>query len=929
MIRHNKSAKMWLRVGALVMALLLLCSGTVLAADLDDVPYYSYTYWEGPSRNVAVPMRAMYEATAQIDTDSMNLYQVRLNGDFGFGEEEKITLSLQHATLSPDQKELYILDSGNSRIFVVSTDTLALQRVIRSVPLIGGEYGIAAQRKLTLEANTEYQLTWYTQRNGEVSSPNTDSVFSLSLWNGDQLIPTTDVWGSYNSYPYEAPVDGVYYFNHNYENSVDNGWVTHSVTFYTGDATEVDMQFSALSAEIASYCVDAMSLKKLENGEAVGDELMGNRHFDKGLDGWTANLGATIAGFEKYPQLMDENNLPTGNTEQSCMLLANALFYTKAEGVYVGNVEDENGNETLEIIIADTASQRILVLDQDGLLERIIEKPDVSKHPEIPKELEFKPKRVVKDSKGYMYVVSNSCYYGMLVYDDQYNFKGFHGAYKASTTVLENLKGWITGLFMTNEKSEASRKQYATDILDVAIDGEGMLYTLSDPKSNLGQIKRLGLSGTQTLNFKSGFATQTGDNINFVEQPKQYYAKGESFVISANLNSLAVDPRGFIYAADSNRGRMYVYDEECRMLSGFSLSKDGAGDQVGTFHTPCAIAVSDDKLFVVDSGNGNVTVFELTEYGKLYKDADHLTINGQYQDAMPLWEQVLKMDANNQRAYEGLAKAHLALGNYDKAMYYAEKGNDQQTYSLAFTEVQKEWLSKNFWWLFILCLLVVGGIAALLVVSKKRKIFHIKNDNLRTALSVPFHPFQAFQAMKVHKFISVGLAFAFIVIFYLARVSQDLYGGFMYVIVDKANYNALITLIGSVGLLLLWVITNWGICMLNDGKGSLKEVFAMSAYSMTPMILYSVIFTVGSHIIPATNTNTFGLISTIMTIYMVLLLLIGMTVIHEYSFFKAMGMAIVTVLCMALAAFVLCSVVLLSQQFIVFIVGIVNEIRLR
>ena len=44
---------------------------------------------------------------------------------------------------------------------------------------------------------------------------------------------------------------------------------------------------------------------------------------------------------------------------------------------------------------------------------------------------------------------------------------------------------------------------------------------------------------------------------------------------------------------------------------------------------------------------------------------------------------------------------------------------------------------------------------------------------------------------------------------------------------------------------------------------------------------------------------------------------------------KAMGMAVVTVLCMALAAFVLCSVVLLSQQFIVFIVGIFNELRLR
>ena len=103
----------------------------------------------------------------------------------------------------------------------------------------------------------------------------------------------------------------------------------------------------------------------------------------------------------------------------------------------------------------------------------------------------------------------------------------------------------------------------------------------------------------------------------------------------------------------------------------------------------------------------------------------------------------------------------------------------------------------------------------------------------------------------------------------------------------------------------------------------------MSAYSMMPMIVYSLIFIVGSHFIPATATDTFGIISTVLLLYTFLLLLIGMTSIPEYTFFKALGMAILTVLGMALVVFVLCAVVLLSQQFIVFIVGIVNELRLR
>lgn len=885
----KKSAKIWLRVLSLAFALLLLCSNTVFAADMDDVPYYSYCYWEGPSRYTAVPMRAMYEATEQITSDSLGIFDMWMDAgndipnDFGIGtaDAEK-DLALQHLTLSPDHKELYVLDSGNSRILVVDTDTLKLKKIIGQIPLTGEKYGVAAYQDMKLEANTDYVLTWYTRREGDGTN-----AYSVNVMNGDTVVAT-------------------YTFDHGYD--FNKEWENHELSFNTGDATDLRLQFVSESTTLGEFFVESMLLVKA--GDAEEKNWLKNGNFDEGdeLKGWTLSQGA-IPG----EMVRDESH--------RSLRLSNSLNYAKSEGVYVTT----DGR----IIIADTRNCRVLIVRDDAekgiLLEHVIERPEGV---EIPPDLEFFPKRVVMDTKGYLYVVDQVGYYGMMVYDTEYNFKGFHGAYKASADLLENLKSWVTGLFMTNEKAEDSRKEYATAIIDVAIDDKGMIYTLSDPKSNTGQIKRLGLNGTQTLNFKSGFTTQSGDLLNFVEQPKQYYEKGASFVISCNLNTMAVDADGFIYAADTNRNRLYVYDEECRMLCGFTIGFD-QGDQVGTFKTICGLAVSGDKLYVADSNDNQITVFQLTEYGKLYKQADRLTINGQYEEAKPLWEELLKMDANNQRAYEGLAKAYLTEQNYDKAMYYAELGNDQATYAQAFSEVQKVWLSQNFWWIFIVCILAVGGIAAILVISKKRKIFHIKNDNLRTALSVPFHPFQAFQAMKVQKFASTGLALIFVLIFYLAKVSQDLYGGFMYVIVDKANYNALFTLIGSVGLLLLWVIVNWGICMLNDGKGSLKEIFCMSAYSMAPMILYSVIFTVGSHMIPATSTNTFGMISTILAIYTVLLLLIGMTVIHEYSFFKALWMAIVTVLCMALAAFVLCSVVLLAQQFIVFILGIINEIRVR
>ena len=711
---HRAHAKTLRRAVALVLALFMLCTCTVSAADkIDDVPYSSYTYWEGPNRYNAVPMRAMFESDRQLTGDDL--------GTTPFKDAEFLCLS-------KDGSELFILDSGNSRILIMETESYTL----------------------------------------------TDEITSV---------------------------------------------------VYEGE----DLEF-------------------------------------KGANG----------------------------------------MYVSAEG---------------EIYIADTENRRVLICNRYGDVTRILSKPEGIG---VPGDLDFRPIRMTMDNKGYLYVVCEGCYYGMLVYSTEYDFLGFHGSYVVEQTLLSTIKGWITGLFMTDEKKEGSQQRLPAEITDISVDSKGLLYTLSG--TGTGQIKRLGLNGNQTLDYKFGFTSSSADTINFGENPASYWHKHYQY--SLIFYGLAVDPQGFIYAVDSGRSRIFVYDEECRMISAFATGFS-EGNQVGTFVTPNAIACDGEKLYVLDFVLGSVTVFKLTDYGRLYKEAELLTMDGEYEAAQGLWENILQLDANNQRAYEGMGKAMLSQKNYEEAMKYAKLGNDQQTYSQAYEVVQKAYLSRNFWWIFLLCLAAVGGVAALLVMSKKRKLFEIKNAKLRTALNVPIHPIQAFQSLKYQKNASIGLAAIFVLVFYIATVSEDLYGGFMYVITNTVNYNALYTLLGSVGVLLLWSVVNWAICILSDGKGTLKEVFTMSAYSMTPMIAFSVIFIVASHLIPATSTSTFGILSTIMSIYTVLLLLLGMTVVHEYSFFKAMGMAIVTVVCMLLAAFVIFSVTLLSQQFIVFFVSLFNEIKLR
>jgi len=994
------------RVLAFMLVLMMLLSGTTaFAADVEDVPYYSYCYWEGPSRFEAVPMRAMFEATKYINGDTLGT---------------KALESAEYVTLSPDKTELYVLDSGNSRILVIDTNTFTLKKEIATIPFSQTDYVIAKQTQ-KVKPNTDYVLFWWTklmegEGNLELSIRNTATNAAIA-YQGEAFSKELEAWGknvmTFNtgdaseiaveigqssddrcvyqldeaflvekavleatatSFNLEGPiklefyeeggtyrlvtstkvgdktletkynliVDGYYQETWAYAEEAMAAVFANEANLYDhlstsdfeitlepsdrGDGSfDVSMSIpdtdnvEDLKAQMAAFKVELQKITLKETLDSL--EAVFATDFNSDMGSWTGDCGSS----RDVVQDLDEAS------DAGSMKIESTLSYKGALGMYV--------SAKGEIYLADTENFRILIMDSNGYLNRLILKPEDPENKKgIPKDLEFKPKRIVMDNKGYLFVVSSGCYYGMLVYDETEDFKGFHGSYKVEATVLDTIEGWITGLFMTNEKNAQSQKKLPQEILDISIDADGMLYTLSG--GGAGQVKRLGLNGNQTLNHKFGFQTQSGDLVNFSKNPAMYWHKHDQYILS--MAAITVDSQGFSYVLDKNRGRIFMYDEECRAVCSFSTGF-GAGDQVGTFVTPQSIVCSDNRLFVVDFVTGGITVFELTEYGRLFKQADVLTIDGEYEKALPIWQKVLKMDANNQRAYEGVAKAMLSLGNkaknagdmvkaneyYEACMNYAEMGHDQQTYSEAFSEVQTEWLTNNFWWIFLLCLALVGGIAALLVLSKKRKLINIKNDKLRVALTVPFHPFQAFQAMKYQKFTSAKLSIAFLVIFYLCSVSEDLYGGFMYVITDVANYNAIYTLIGTVGILLLWVIVNWGICILNDGKGSLKEVFTMSAYSMTPLIVYSVIFTVGSHVIAASETSTFGIISTIMFIYTALLLLIGMTVVHEYTFFKSMKMAILTILGMLLAAFVIFSVILLTQQFVVFFVNIIDEIALR
>jgi len=172
------------RVLAFMLVLMMLLSGTTaFAADVEDVPYYSYCYWEGPSRFEAVPMRAMFEATKYINGDTLGT---------------KALESAEYVTLSPDKTELYVLDSGNSRILVIDTNTFTLKKEIATIPFSQTDYVIAKQTQ-KVKPNTDYVLFWWTklmegEGNLELSIRNTATNAAIA-YQGEAFSKELEAWG--------------------------------------------------------------------------------------------------------------------------------------------------------------------------------------------------------------------------------------------------------------------------------------------------------------------------------------------------------------------------------------------------------------------------------------------------------------------------------------------------------------------------------------------------------------------------------------------------------------------------------------------------------------------------------------------------------------------------------------------------------------
>lgn len=348
-------------------------------------------------------------------------------------------------------------------------------------------------------------------------------------------------------------------------------------------------------------------------------------------------------------------------------------------------------SENMELYIADSMNKRIVVLTPEGEFIKIIDNPQS----EILEDgFDFTPLKVTVDYADRVYVVAKNTFEGIMVFESTGDFTGYFGTIEVKITLWE--KFWRK---IASKEERSNQLLYIpTEFTGIDVDSGGFIYASNIDADGVQAVRRLNPQGKDVI--------QKGENSNVGGDIRTaVYGKygGPSEIIDVVYRE-----KGIYSLLDRKRGRIFTYDKEGNLLYVFG----GLGSQEGTFTTPVAIEYIGDQIIVLDAYYGAILKFTATEYGKLINEAVGLRYDGDETEAIDKWEEVLRLDENNELANTGIGKAYLTAGDNKLAMKYLKLGMNRKYYSIAWKRYRNEILASNLSYILtgIILLIIVWNI---------------------------------------------------------------------------------------------------------------------------------------------------------------------------------------------------------------------------
>lgn len=199
----------------------------------------------------------------------------------------------------------------------------------------------------------------------------------------------------------------------------------------------------------------------------------------------------------------------------------------------------------------------------------------------------------------------------------------------------------------------------------------------------------------------------------------------------------------------------------------------------------------------------------------------------------------------------------------------------------------------------------------------KEKLYYLKQS--------VFHPFDAFYEIRFRGKGSVVLAALILALFGILQCVSYQYSGFVINLHDLAAMNSVSIFMTWVLGFVLFIVSNWSVTTLLNGKGNMGDILKVTTYSLVPFVCTLAFQVFISNFIIMEEAMIVYVVTGVGIVWSLFMLLAGLCVIHEYGFGKNLIAILLTFVAAAIILFLGILFFTLIEQMVLFVISVGQE----
>ena len=212
---------------------------------------------------------------------------------------------------------------------------------------------------------------------------------------------------------------------------------------------------------------------------------------------------------------------------------------------------------------------------------------------------------------------------------------------------------------------------------------------------------------------------------------------------------------------------------------------------------------------------------------------------------------------------------------------------------------------------------------------KKKETYTRYFKNFKFAFYCMTHPLDGYWDLTHEKRGSMAVANTILILTLVARVTSLQFTSFIFNQVYWPEVNIFMYLGSILFPLALWVVGNWALTTLFDGKARLPQIYMATCYAMLPYPLFQFPLIIFSNVVTVNEAEFYGVINTVVLVFCAIYIVVAMMQIHEYTMKKTILFTFFSIFAMLVIVFILLLFFSMISQGIAYFVSIVREILFR